>query len=172
MDLYVLYFHTEISNGTNELYHVKRLAVVQNKPFWIPYGRMNHLCHHWNKHMLNIVQNTFYSRRAQWLPFVDERFVIDESIAISIIFLDLVWQKMLPSPTASFQQETMVLCMRVLPLASSLLSKSMKHGSHGSSNHVKNANTGNQLNTAFKEAAIVSKMQTPAITLWFPKHRF
>jgi hypothetical protein len=32
--------------------------------------------------------------------------------------------------------------------------------------------TGNQWNTALKEAAIASKMQTPAITLWFPKHRF
>jgi hypothetical protein len=41
----------------------------------------------------------------------------------------------------------------------------MKHCSQGSSNRVKNANTGNQQNTALKEAAIVSKMQTPAITL-------
>jgi hypothetical protein len=46
-------------------------------------------------------------------------------------------------PDCSSQQETMVLCMRVLPLVSSLLSKSMKHSSHGSSNRVKNANTGN-----------------------------
>ncbi len=58
-------------------------------------------------------------------------------------FLDLVWQTMLPSPTALFQQEMMVLCMRVVPLASSLLSKSMKHSSHGSRNRAKNANTGN-----------------------------
>jgi hypothetical protein len=79
----------EISNGTNELYYVKWLAVFQNKPFWIPYSRMNHLCHHWNKRMLTIVQNTFYSRHAQWLPLVDERFVIDESIAVSIIFFRL-----------------------------------------------------------------------------------
>jgi hypothetical protein len=59
-------------------------------------------------------------------------------------FLDLVWQTMLPSPTASFQQETIVLCMRVVPLASSSLSKSMKHRSHESRNRVKNVNTGNQ----------------------------
>ncbi len=39
--------------------------------------------------MLTIVQNTFYSRHAQWLPLVDERFVIDESIAVSIIFFRL-----------------------------------------------------------------------------------
>ncbi len=47
---------------------------------------MNHLYHHWNKHVLTIVQNTFYSRCARWLPIINERFVIDELIAISIIF--------------------------------------------------------------------------------------
>ncbi len=73
INLYVLNIHTEISNGTNELYHVKRSAVFQNKPFWIPYGRMNHLCHHWNKCMLTIVQNTLCNHR----PLVNERFVID-----------------------------------------------------------------------------------------------
>jgi hypothetical protein len=35
--------------------------------------------------MLTIVQNTFYSCRVRWLPLVDERFVIDELIAVSII---------------------------------------------------------------------------------------
>jgi hypothetical protein len=39
--------------------------------------------------MLTIVQNTFYNRRAQWLSFVDERFVIDESVAVSIFFFGL-----------------------------------------------------------------------------------
>ncbi len=87
-------------------------------------------------------------------------------------FLDLMWQAMLPSPTASFQQGTMVLRMTVVALASSLLFKSMKHCSQGSSNRVKNSNTRNQWNTALKEAAIMSKMWTPAITLRFPKHRF
>ncbi len=89
IDLYVFNIHTEISYGTNKLYHVKRLAVFQNEPFWIPYGWMNHLCRHWNKCMLTIVQNTFYSRCAQWLPLVNERFVIDELIAVSIIFFGL-----------------------------------------------------------------------------------
>jgi hypothetical protein len=37
----------------------------------------------------------------------------------------------------------MVLRMRVVPPASLLLSKSMKHCSQGSNNHVKNANTSN-----------------------------
>ncbi len=87
-------------------------------------------------------------------------------------FLDLVWQMMLPNLIAFFQQGTMVLCMRVVSLVSSLLFKSIKHCSQGSSNCVKHANTGNQWNTALKEAAIVSKMRTPAITLWFPEHRF
>ncbi len=82
INLYVFNIHTEISNGTNKLYHVKRLAVFQNKPFWIPYGRMNHLCHHCNKRMLTIVQNTFTAvvlddffslmkglSLTNWLPF-------------------------------------------------------------------------------------------------------
>ncbi len=64
IDLYMFYIHTEIPNGTNKLNHVTRSAVFQNKPFAIPYGRMNPLCHHWNKRMLTIVQNTFYNRRA------------------------------------------------------------------------------------------------------------
>ncbi len=90
IDLYVFNIHTEISNGTNKLNHVKRSAVFQNKPFGIPNGRMNHLCCHWNKRMLTIVQNIFYNPRAQWLPLVDERFVLDELVAVSIIFFDLV----------------------------------------------------------------------------------
>ncbi len=32
-DLYVFNIHTEISNGTNKLYHVKQLAIFQNEPF-------------------------------------------------------------------------------------------------------------------------------------------
>ncbi len=39
--------------------------------------------------MLTIVQNTFYSHSARWLPLVNERFVIDKSIAVSIIFFGL-----------------------------------------------------------------------------------
>jgi hypothetical protein len=82
IDLYVFYIHREIPNGTNKLNHVKRVAVFQNEPFAIPYGRMNHRCRHWNKCMLTIVHNTFYSRRAQWLPLINERFVIDNSVAV------------------------------------------------------------------------------------------
>ncbi len=33
IDLYVFNIHTEISNGTNKLYHVKWLAIFQNKSF-------------------------------------------------------------------------------------------------------------------------------------------
>ncbi len=87
---YVFIIHTGIPNSTNKLNHVKRSSVSQNEPFRIPYGRMNHLCRHWNKRMLAIVQNTFYSHCAQWLPLVDERFIIDKSIAVSIIFF-LTW---------------------------------------------------------------------------------
>ncbi len=64
IDLYLLNIHMEVSHGANELNHVKQSAVFQNKPFGIPYSRMNHLCHYWNKRMLTIVQNTFYNRHA------------------------------------------------------------------------------------------------------------
>jgi hypothetical protein len=89
IDLYILSIHTEVSNSTNKLNHVKRLANFQNKPFAFPDRRMNHLCHYWNKHILTIVQSTFCNRRAQWLPLVNERFVIDKLVAISIIFFGL-----------------------------------------------------------------------------------
>ncbi len=36
-----------------------------------------------------MAQNTFYSHRIQWLPLVNERFIINKSIAISIIFFGL-----------------------------------------------------------------------------------
>ncbi len=87
------------------------------------------------------------------------------------LFFDLVWQMMLPSPTASFQYGTMVICMRVVLPGSSLLFKSMKHCSQGSSSRVNNENTGNHWHTTLKGAALVSKMRTPAITLWFLEHR-
>ncbi len=83
-----------------------------------------------------------------------------------------MWQMMLLNLIASFQQRTMFLCMRVVPLASSLLFKSMKHCSQEGSYFVKYANTRNQWKTALKEATIMSKMQTPANTLWFPEQRF
>jgi hypothetical protein len=59
INLYILSIYAEVPNGTNKLNHVKRLAVFQNKPFVFPHGRMNHLCHYWNKRMLTIVQITF-----------------------------------------------------------------------------------------------------------------
>ncbi len=89
IDLYVFNIHTEIPNGTNKLNHVKRSAVFQNKPFGIPCGRMNHLCRDWKKHMLTIVQNTFYNRCAWWLSLIDERFIINKLVAVSIIFYGL-----------------------------------------------------------------------------------
>ncbi len=72
VDLYVFDVHTQIPNGTHKLHHVKRSAIFQDKPFAIPYGRMNHFHHHWNKCMLTIIKNAFYSRCARWLPLVDE----------------------------------------------------------------------------------------------------
>ncbi len=62
INLYIINIHTEISNSTNKLNHVKRSAIFQNEPFRVTTGRMNHLCRHWNKHMITIVQNIFYNR--------------------------------------------------------------------------------------------------------------
>jgi hypothetical protein len=86
-------------------------------------------------------------------------------------FFGLGVTKMLPSPAALFERGTMILRMTVVPPASSLLFKSMKHCSQGSSSRVNNENTENKWNTALKGAALVSKMRTPAITLWFLEHR-
>jgi hypothetical protein len=55
IDLYVFNILTEILNGTNKFNHVKRSAVFQNKPFGIPYSRMNHVCYNLNKRMLTSV---------------------------------------------------------------------------------------------------------------------
>jgi hypothetical protein len=65
IDLYEFIIPMEIPNSTKKLYHVKRPAIFQNKPFQILYGRMNHLCCHWNKRMLTIVQNTLCNRHAR-----------------------------------------------------------------------------------------------------------
>ncbi len=88
--LYILSIYTEIPNSTNKLNHVKRSAVFQNKPFAFPDSRMNHLCRYWNKHMLTIVQITFCNHRAWWLRLVNERFVIDKSVTVSV-FLFWTW---------------------------------------------------------------------------------
>jgi hypothetical protein len=39
--------------------------------------------------MLTIIQNAFYSQCAQWLPLVDERFIIDDSVTVFIRFIRL-----------------------------------------------------------------------------------
>ncbi len=36
--------------------------------------------------MLTIIQNTSFNRHAQWLPLINERFVIDELVTILIFF--------------------------------------------------------------------------------------
>ncbi len=59
INLYIISIHTEVPNSTNELNHVKRSAVFQNKPFAFPDSRMNHLCHYWNKRMSTIAKITF-----------------------------------------------------------------------------------------------------------------
>ncbi len=153
INLCILSTYTKVPNGTNKLNHVKRSAVFQNKPFWIPYGRMNHLICNWNKRMLTVVQNTLCNQRAQWLPLVDERFIIDKSVAVSIIFFNLVWQTKLPNLMHQSNRGQWFFVWGLF-----------LRRAHCYQNQWNNA--------LLKEAAIMSKMQTPAITLWFPKHRF
>jgi hypothetical protein len=143
IDLYILSMYMEVPNGTNELYHVKRLVIFQNKPFWIPYSRMNHLCHVWNKRMLTIVQNTLCNRHAQWLPLVDEKFVIDKLVAISIIFFGLGVTKDAAKPDCIHPTGDDGSLYEGHSSVKLIFIESMKHCSQGSSNHFKNANTGN-----------------------------
>jgi hypothetical protein len=150
INLYVFFIHTEIPNGTNKLNHVERLSVFQNEPFAIPYGRTNHLCRCWNNCMLTIVQNTFYSHHAWWLPLVDETFVINSSVAVSIRFFWTWCDKW--SCQAWLRPSNRKRWFFVYGL---FLWQAHCYE--------------NQWNTAFMEAAVVSIMQTPAILLWFPE---
>ena len=113
--------------------------------------------------MLIIVRNTFYNHCAQWLSLVNERFVIDESVAVSIIFFGLGVTNNAAKPdciiptgdNGSSYEGCSSGKLIVIKLDETLLlrqqqscqkckhRKSMKHCSQGSSNRVKNANTGN-----------------------------
>jgi hypothetical protein len=137
---------------------VKRLAVFQNEPFRIPYSRMNHLCYDWKKRMLTTVQNTFYNHCARWLPLVNERFVINKMVAISIIVTNDAAKPDCILPTGdncSLNDSCSSSKLIVIKINETLLSrkqqlcqkcehrKSMKPCSQGSSDPVKNENTGN-----------------------------
>ncbi len=50
---------------------------------------MNHPCHDWNKRMLTIIQNSSFNYRARWLPLVNERFVINKLVTISMVSFGL-----------------------------------------------------------------------------------
>jgi hypothetical protein len=66
---------------------------------------------------------------------------------------------MLPSLAALFEQGTMVLRMAVVPQASSLLFKSMKHCSQGGSSCVNNENTGNHETLLSREQHLCQKCE-------------
>jgi hypothetical protein len=69
---------------------MKRLVVFQNKPLAFGDSRMNHHHRYWDKRMLTIVEITFCKRHALWLPLVNKKYAINELVAISIVFFDLV----------------------------------------------------------------------------------
>jgi hypothetical protein len=147
INLYVFNIYTEIPNGTNKLNHVKRSAVFQNKPFGIPYSRMNHFAMTGISVCSRLFKTPFTTVMLNGILLLMKGSSLTNWSLFPSFFFDLVWQMMLLSLTALFEWGTMVLWMRVVPPARSSLSKSMKHSSHGNSNRV--------------------KMQTPAITLWF-----
>jgi hypothetical protein len=89
INLYVLSIHTEVPDSTTKLNHMKQSAIFQNKPFAFPDSRMNHLCRYWNKRILTIIQYTFCNRHAQWLPLINERFIINKLVTVSIVFFGL-----------------------------------------------------------------------------------
>jgi hypothetical protein len=64
IDVYIVGIYTEAPKGINKLYHVKQLAVFQNKPFALQDSRINHHHHYWNKCMLIFVQINFCNHRA------------------------------------------------------------------------------------------------------------
>jgi hypothetical protein len=107
---------------------------------------MNHLCCHWNKHILTIVQNTLCNRRARWLPLVDEGFVIDKLVTVFIIFFGLGVTNDTAKPDCirptgddgSLYEGHLSGKLIIIEINETLLSRLQ-----GSSNHVKNANTGN-----------------------------
>ncbi len=114
----------------------------------VDHPRMNHVCRDWNERMLTIVQKTHWNHHAQWLPLVDERFVIDKSDAISIILFRTWCDKQ---------------CCQTWLHPSNRGRWFFVWGSFLRQAH----HYPNQWSTALMEAAIMSKMQTPAITLWF-----
>jgi hypothetical protein len=75
INFYILSIHTEVPNSTNKLNQKKWSSIFQNKPVAFGDNRMNHLCHYWDKHMLTIVEVSFFNCCAQRLLLVDERFI-------------------------------------------------------------------------------------------------
>ncbi len=96
--------------------------------------------------MLTIVQNTFCNCHARWLSLVNERFVIEETVAVSIIFFGLGVTNNAAKPDC------------VVPIGND--GSSYEGRSFGELIVIKI-----NKNAALMEAAIMSKMQTPAITL-------
>ncbi len=103
IDLYAFYIHTEIPNGTNKLNHVKRSAVFQNKPF---------LQSHTAEWIIVAITGISVCSPLFKTPFtaaVLNGFLLSMKglssttrLLFSSFFSDLVWQTMLPNPTASF----------------------------------------------------------------------
>ncbi len=152
-DVYILSIHTEVPNSTSKLNHMKWLAIYQNKPFAFPHGRMNQLCHYCYKGMLTIVQITFCNRCPGLLPLVDERFIMEELVAI-LIFFCWTWcdKQCCQTQLHLFNREWRFFVWGLFFQRAHCYQ--------------------NQWSNALNKAANVSKMQTPAITLWFADHSF
>jgi hypothetical protein len=155
---------------------MKRLPIFQNKPFQIPYGRMNHLCRDWNKHMPTIVQNTLCNRLAWWLPLVDKRFVMKELVVWNTLCNRLA--RWLPLLDKRFVINKSVAVSNIffwLGVTNDAAKPNciVPTGDDGSS--YEGCSSGelivikiNETQLSWKQQSC-QKMQTPAITLWFPE---
>jgi hypothetical protein len=94
---------TVVPYSTNKLNHVKRATVFLNKPFGFVDGGMNHLCGYLDESMLTIVQMFFFNFVLDGFRSLMKDSSLMNHCHLYCLFLKLVLQTMLPSPSVSFQ---------------------------------------------------------------------
>ncbi len=138
--------------------------------------------------MLTIIQITFYSRCAWWLPLVDEWFIINDSVAVFIHFfqtwtivwitfcsrragwLSLVDVRFIIDSSARFSVHFFRTWCDKQSCQAQIHPSNRGQWFHVWRSFVREAHRyDNQWNLALMKAGVVSKMQTPAIPFWFPK---
>ncbi len=149
IDLYVFSTDMEIPNGTNKLNHVKRSAVFQN--------------------------NLSESHTAEWIIFAVTGISVCSPL-FETPFTTIVFDGFLSSMKGSssrnrlpFPSFVWTWCDKQWCQAQLRCSNRGRWFFEWGLFHRRAHRYQNQWNTALMEAAIMSKMRTPAITLWFPE---